>query len=589
MTRKGNRRMLAALCALAAPAALMAGTATAQGTFDTALQLDTSSYTTLTVTVDGVPTTVRRYETVYVGAPIEMAATQPPRGVGPAGGVPSTDRRPLADVYSYQKMVIFVPETAVGHDDTAIMLHVNNSGWFASGPTEKVVNGRAYVSTSNADDVGAALKAGYIVASAGTRSRGAEAANGDLVGKAPAAVVDAKAAIRYLRLNDAALPGSAERIVITGFSGGGALSAAVAASGNSADYLPELARIGAAGVDAAGASTLKDSVFATLAYHPITDLGNADTAYEWQFGDVRTAANTAGGDHGTAAQAASAALSAAYPAYLASLNLTRADGTPLTAGTMDDELRTEILRETQERIAEGGAIPALGEDFTIITRTGTLLVKNDWLTIEAGVVTNIDLEKFLSFVAAITPLKVAPAFDATANTDRPYLRGENSLFGGPDVEYANFTAYGWDNNQVPGDGSGIDDTGLTWVQYIATAGAQIDDQLRMIDPFAYLSTTADTAPFWYLRWGMIDRDTSFPISLALANALRNDTSVQDVNFELSWLQGHSGGYDVQEAYRWLGQSLDSVGPLPAPVPLPATLPLALGGLAALGALSRRRR
>ncbi|CAM5303142.1 Tannase OS=Streptomyces fumanus OX=67302 GN=tanL PE=4 SV=1 [Streptomyces fumanus] len=39
-----------------------------------------------------------------------------------------------------------------------------------------------------------------------------------------AAVTDAQAAVRYLRLNDAAMPGSAERIVVNGTSGGGALA-----------------------------------------------------------------------------------------------------------------------------------------------------------------------------------------------------------------------------------------------------------------------------------------------------------------------------------------------------------------------------
>ena len=60
----------------------------------------------------------------------------------------------------------------------------------------------------------------------------------------------AKAIVRCLRLNDDVIPGSAERIVITCTSGGGALSAAVASSGNNADCYPYLAEIGAAGLDA---------------------------------------------------------------------------------------------------------------------------------------------------------------------------------------------------------------------------------------------------------------------------------------------------------------------------------------------------
>jgi hypothetical protein len=158
-------------------------------------------------------------------------------------------------------------------------------------------DGAEYSSTSDTDPIGAALKAGYVVVSAGTRSRSALAENNSFAGKAPAPVVDAKAVIRYLRLNDAVMPGSAERIVITGTSGGGALSAAVAASGNNTDYYPYLAEIGAAGIDAQGNSTLGDDVFATIAYCPITDLGHADLAYEWQFNTVRTAENTIQGTY----------------------------------------------------------------------------------------------------------------------------------------------------------------------------------------------------------------------------------------------------------------------------------------------------
>src|SRR4051812_39077144 len=48
---------------------------------------------------------------------------------------------------------------------------------------------------------------------------------------------------------------------------------------------------------------------------------------------------------------------------------------------------------------------------------------------------------------------------------------------GPD-----FTEYSWDHDNVAGDGSGLDDTGLTWAQYIRRPGTIVDDQVRLIDP-----------------------------------------------------------------------------------------------------------
>ncbi|HSI61164.1 MAG TPA: hypothetical protein VLA16_26640 [Ideonella sp.] len=53
--------------------------------------------------------------------------------------------------------------------------------------------------------------------------------------------------------------------------------------GHSAWFHRRLAAVGAAGIDGKGQSTLRDDVFAINAYCPITDLGNADIAYEWLY------------------------------------------------------------------------------------------------------------------------------------------------------------------------------------------------------------------------------------------------------------------------------------------------------------------
>jgi len=75
---------------------------------------------------------------------------------------------------------------------------VNNGGWMASPASDRIVDGSAFVSTSDTDNTGAALKAGHVVVNAGTRSRGIKVPT--VAGSGgPAVVVDAKAAIRYLR------------------------------------------------------------------------------------------------------------------------------------------------------------------------------------------------------------------------------------------------------------------------------------------------------------------------------------------------------------------------------------------------------
>ncbi|SEN70247.1 hypothetical protein SAMN04488003_12717 [Loktanella fryxellensis] len=538
---------------LAATLAALPVTAMAQGAFDDALRLDPAAFTTVTVTLDGAPLTLRRYTAVYAGNPVAMATEQPARSMGPGGSPAAADTQTLDDTLTYQSLAIFVPEGAT--DAAAMILNVSNSGWFASELEPEVVEGGTYVSDSDTDKVGAALAAGYVFVEIGSRGRGIVAADGTLPGKAPAAVVDAKAAIRYLRLNDDVIPGSADRIVITGTSGGGGLSTVVAASGNSPDYLPYLADIGAAGVAADGSSTLTDDVFAVIAYCAITDLGHADMAYEWLYQGIRSAGTTADGVWSDAGQAASATLAEGYPAYLDSLGLTQADGTPLTAATMKSAIVAEVAREVDRVLAAGVTVPARGADFDITLRgrggETQIAVPNDWLTVTDGAVADLDIDGFLRFVTQTAALKPVPAFDRTANTGNEGVDGENTLFGTPDAAYANFTPYGWNANAVAGDGSGMDDTGMDFAAWTAGEGAALAEQLRLVNPMAHLGTDAVAAPHWYLRHGMIDRDTSFAVELALAAAARADADVEDVNFALHWMTAHAGDYDVQTAYGWL--------------------------------------
>lgn len=109
------------------------------------------------------------------------------------------------------------------------------------------------------------LSKGYVVASPAIRGRTTTDADGKYVGKAPALIVDYKAAVRYLRHNASRLPaGDTEKIISNGTSAGGALSALLGATGNSPDYEPYLKKLGAA--------EERDDIYASMDYCPITDL-----------------------------------------------------------------------------------------------------------------------------------------------------------------------------------------------------------------------------------------------------------------------------------------------------------------------------
>ncbi|MFI5567349.1 subtype B tannase [Streptomyces sp. NPDC051740] len=518
---------------------------------DAALAFDSTAYTTITVTVDGRPMNVRWYKEIcYVADPVAAAAQQPG---GPGGGTTTITNTACG----YQSMNVFVPESAFGDQRAPVYFAVNNSGWKASYIRASVTNGTAY--NSSTSNVGAALKAGYVFVDVANRSRGLVGADGTAPGKAPAAAVDAKAAVRYLRLNDTAMPGSAERIVVNGTSGGGALASILGASGNSGEYDPHLAAIGAAGIDAKGRSTLRDDVFAVTAYCPITDLGNADAAYEWLY-DVLATRDTTGSNP---SPEGAAEMAARFPAYEKSLGLRNPDGSRLTAATMLDTIEKEVVRSAETYLEADPAhtIPPLGGTFEITSRGTTTSYVNDWIDVDTATrtVRSVDMAKYLAFVATQATLKTTPAFDAVGVDGNTTSGTETDLFGPPSQKYLNYTEYGWNHNDVAGDGSGLDDTGLTWDQYTSRKSTTVDDQVHLINPMDFVGTRADTAPNWYVRHGTRDRDTSFTVSVNLDRALAADQQVGNLDYRLAWNQPHAGNYDVPEAMAWIAEAVRKAG------------------------------
>lgn len=531
-------------------------TGTTESSVDSSLKFDASKsqVTTVNLTVDGQAMKVTQYRIVYVAKPIKMASTQATLG----GGTTT-----ISDPYAYQTLIISIPEGKENDQKTAMYLQFNNGGWWASPVKTNINEGANLVSTNDTDNYGAALKAGYIVVDVGTRGRGIRSYDGTWAGKAPAVIVDAKAAIRYLRLNDTLLPGSAEKIIITGTSGGGGLISTVAASGNSPDYLSYLAEIGAAGVRGSGTSltsTVKDNVFAVVAYCPINNLANADLGYEWQYNASRNDSNT-GNLNGVSYSAgpqltASKEIAEKFPMYLQTLNLKLPNGQQLTAENMPDQIKEQIKSEIERQLAKGTPVPNFGENF--VSSKATLV--NDWLKHDGSKVTEIDYQKFLNYVAANQALKTVVAFDAVGVNGNTAISGETNLFSDSQNEYNNFTQWSWDHNSKTADGSGQDDTGLSWENYLnsnSSTANLLKDQLKMVNPIAYLNTTTDTAPYWYIRHGMLDRDTSFAMQMILYYAVTNDPKVKDTNFKLPYLTGHAGNYDVQEAFKWINEKLNT--------------------------------
>lgn len=361
-----------------------------------------------------------------------------------------------------------------------------------------------------------ALSRGYVVASPGARGRTSRNAAGEYTGKAPAAIVDLKAAVRYLRFNDAAMPGNAERIVSNGTSAGGALSALLGATGNSADYEPYLKALGAA--------PARDDIFAVSAYCPITDLDHADAAYEWLFNGVNAyrrlqiSRDTSyqlqrtfvDGTLNADQIAVSNALKPMYIAYLDSLGLRSGD-----AALTLDAAGNGSFKQYVASFVQASAQRALD--------AGTDLSALPYLTVSGKAVTGVDLD---AYARAVGRQKVPPAFDGLSLEN-----AENELFGTRTVNARHFTAYGQ--------------------AHTAVAATQADAQtVGLMNPLNYIGTAgAQTAGHWRIRHGTADRDTSLAVPLTLAARLQN--ADKNVDVFLPWNVPHSGDYDLAELFAWM--------------------------------------
>ena len=364
-----------------------------------------------------------------------------------------------------------------------------------------------------------ALSKGYVVASLGARGRTLEK-DGVYTGKAPAAIVDLKAAVRYLHFNDARMPGDANKIISNGTSAGGALSALLGASGDNADYQAYLAELGAA--------KASDAIFAVSAYCPITNLEHADSAYEWEFNGVnqyqrmdmsrlnaRSYNDRSGkmpmleGTLNAEEIAVSDALKKNFPTYLNSLNLKDAQGKSLTLDAVGDGSFKDYLASVVAR----GAQKALQQQDK---KLGDI----SWLKWQNQQISGIDWQ---GYVHSAKRMKSPPAFDTLDLSS-----GENNLFGTAKINNQHFTPFSQQHSTAKG---------------ATMADGEI---IKLMNPLNYLAQSPTA--HWRIRVGSADRDSSHAISAILALRLAN--LGKSVDYEIPWGVPHAGDYDLDELFQW---------------------------------------
>lgn len=444
------------------------------------LAFNPDTYTVNTLMLDNRKITHRAYEgIVYVSDPVDL---------------------------KYQNMNFYVPAEyyegkSIGtyNAETAPIFLPNMVGGYMPG-----VPGSPGLNRDNLPNaIAVALSKGLVVAAPGARGRTLKDERGNYTGKAPACIIDLKAAVRYLRYNDKIMPGDAGKIISNGTSAGGALSSLLGATGNSADYEPYLKAIGAAGE--------RDDIFAASCYCPITNLENSDTAYEWLFNGINN--YDVWGKKGTMNPdqiKISGRLKGRFSTYLNSLGLKKPDGTSLTLnasgeGTFKDYVKSFVIASAQKAVNDGKDLSGFS-----------------WITVKDGIVRDLDFEKFIIYA---TRMKPAPAFDSPELTSP-----ENNLFGTATIDNQHFTQFGMDSGTGP-----------------SIADAKI---VKMMNPMNYIGAGGTTtARYWRIRHGVIDRDTSLAIPVILATKLQNNG--YDVDFKMPWDHGHGGDYDLDELFAWI--------------------------------------
>jgi hypothetical protein len=349
-----------------------------------------------------------------------------------------------------------------------------------------------------------ALAAGYVVVTPGVRGRDNKAAEGTYYGKAPAAIVDLKAAVRYLRHNAGVVPGNVDWIVATGVSAGGALSALLGASGNSPLFNAHLTEIGAANAG--------DAVFASAPFCPIMDLDHADMAYEWMYGTVPTRSGA------LVDQDLSTQLKDAFAAYQASLKIRGRNGFGLiTADNYASYLLQAYLFPAATKYLEG--MPD--------AKRQEYLNNNRWIT-WTGKGARF---AFADYVAHVGRMKGLPAFD-----DFEMRQPEPSVFGNTTTAARHFTNF-------------------SLRQATGNPNARVDDDLQkvvnLMNPMHFLGdNTKGIAGHWWIRTGSSDAHTSLTVFGNLAASLENRT--KNVNALLYWDAGHGADEDAEDFIAWIG-------------------------------------
>lgn len=448
-----------------------------------------------------------------------------------------------ADVPEFQRLSIFAPKALMNADGTPTreskripVIFENSSAGYMQMPHTRLGESRCFAAPY--------LNHGFVYITCGCRGRESRGAQGELVGKAPMTLVDLKAAIRFLRHNQAALPGDFGKIISVGCSAGGAMSALLGVTGDNKSYEPYLKATGAFMEES-------DAVFASQIYCPITDLEHADLAYEWCFGADKECMDSHAGPAETMTpfkEALSKKLAARYVDYVNALGLRhpRTDAA-LTlnpdgrSGSFYDYLMDCISRSATDFLtrlqARSLPLPYSAEDYVSGQRA--------WLRWDGNNAVIDDLDAYV--LHHRRRMKPCTSFD-TLGMDS----GENQVLGSANQDYMHFNpaigaAIAELKDRFPDEAEAYADA------YEAACEVALRRRVYLINPMNFIGTEEKSvqAKHYRIRVGASDADTSFSVAMTLAVRLQN--AGFSVDYALVWDQPHTEADYPGEVLKWIDE------------------------------------
>ena len=422
----------------------------------------------------------------------------------------------------YESMNLFIPTSVDGiavSGAQPILLDINVGGFMSN----SVWNNTGW--QPNDSNAPYALANGYIVAQVGCRGRDLQDSTGAYYGKAPAAIVDLKAAVRFLRYNYNAgtFTGDVDHIFSSGGSAGGALSSLIGASGNSPLYDSYLAEIGAADAD--------DNIFAVGAWSPVVDLDHTDMTYEWIYGY--------GSPLGSGVnQELSQDLQNLFESYEDSLNLTGKRGSygGITHGNINDYILREYMEPSLNKyVQSGNSAPSYA------TCTGSGSSESCTFT----------LENYLSNSVGMREQSV-PAYDSFFDTAAGYSNVNTSVtfsiaeFGNATTNAQHFTNFSL--QKTTGNSSAAISGDLQAVVNMMNSMYFIGNAISSGD-------TSGVAKYWYIRDGASATTTSAIVIVNLATILEDLLGTSNVNAAEDWNTGHNVNTDPNGFSTWVKNSI----------------------------------